>query len=48
LEKGDQNGAGRAGRTGGVRKIAVRFGVDPSTVLKISINRPFADASVAA
>ena len=33
----------KPGRTEGVRKIAVRFGVDPSTVQRIS--RPF-DASV--
>ena len=33
-------------RTDGIRKIAKRFGVDPSTVQRIS--RPFADASVAA
>jgi DNA invertase Pin-like site-specific DNA recombinase len=34
------------GRTEGVRKIAARFGVDPSTVQRIS--RPFDDASIAA
>jgi DNA invertase Pin-like site-specific DNA recombinase len=34
------------GRTEGVRKIAARFGVDPSTVQRIS--RPFESASVAA
>ena len=34
------------GRTEGVRKIAARFGVDPSTVQRIS--RPFDGASVAA
>ena len=35
----------KPGRTEGVRKIAVRFGVDPSTVQRIS--RPFDGASVA-
>jgi DNA invertase Pin-like site-specific DNA recombinase len=34
------------GRTEGIRKIAARFGVDPSTVQRIS--RPFDDVSVAA
>jgi hypothetical protein len=34
------------GRTDGVRKIAARFGVDPSTVQRIS--RPFDGAGVAA
>jgi DNA-binding Lrp family transcriptional regulator len=34
------------GRTEGVRKIAARFGVDPSTVRRIS--RPFDGAGVAA
>lgn len=34
------------GRTEGIRKIAARFGVDPSTVQRIG--RPFDDASVAA
>ncbi len=34
------------GRTEGVRKIAARFGVDPSTVQRIS--RPFDDENVAA
>ena len=34
------------GRTDGIRKIAKRFGVDPSTVQRIS--RPFVDASAAA
>ena len=34
------------GRTEGVRKVAARFGVDPSTVQRIS--RPFDGASVAA
>ncbi len=34
------------GRTDGVRKIAARFGVDPSTVQRIS--RPFVGVSVAA
>jgi DNA invertase Pin-like site-specific DNA recombinase len=34
------------GRTEGVRKIAKRFGVDPSTVQRIS--RPFDGASAAA
>jgi DNA invertase Pin-like site-specific DNA recombinase len=34
------------GRTEGVRKIAARFGVDPSTVQRVS--RPFAGASVVA
>jgi DNA-binding MarR family transcriptional regulator len=34
------------GRTEGVRKIAKRFGVDPSTVQRIS--RPFAIANVVA
>ena len=33
-------------RKEGVRKIAARFGVDPSTVQRIS--RPFDDAGVAA
>ena len=36
----------KPGRTEGVRKIAVRFGVDPGTVQRIS--RPFAGVSVAA
>jgi DNA invertase Pin-like site-specific DNA recombinase len=36
----------KPGRTEGVRKIAARFGVDPSTVQRIS--RPFEDASIAA
>jgi hypothetical protein len=31
-----------------VRKIAARFGVDPGTVQKISINRPFFGGSEAA
>ena len=34
------------GRTEGVRKIAARFGVDPSTVQRIS--RPFDNAGAAA
>jgi hypothetical protein len=34
------------GRTEGVRKIAARFGVDPSTVQRIS--RPFSDAGAVA
>jgi hypothetical protein len=35
----------KPGRTEGVRKIAARFGVDPSTVQRIS--RPFEGAIVA-
>jgi hypothetical protein len=38
----------KPGRTEGVRKIAARFGVDPSTVQKLSVSRPFDGASVAA
>jgi hypothetical protein len=45
--KSDQSGAGQA-RTEGVHTIAARFGVDPGTVQKISINRPFAGGSEAA
>ena len=45
LEKRILDALNKPGRTEGVRKIAARFGVDPSTVQRIS--RPF-DASVAA
>jgi hypothetical protein len=31
--------------TEGVRKIAARFGVDPGTVQRISITRPFVDGA---
>jgi DNA invertase Pin-like site-specific DNA recombinase len=48
LEKQIKAALDKPGRTEGVRKIAVRFGVDPSTVQKISVNRPFDGASVAA
>ena len=48
LEKQIKAALDKPGRTEGVRKIAARFGVDPSTVQKISTNRPFAGASVAA
>ena len=48
LEKRIREALSKPGRTEGVRKIAARFGVDPSTVQRIS--RPFArgGASVAA
>jgi DNA invertase Pin-like site-specific DNA recombinase len=36
------------GRTEGVRKIAARFGVNPGTVQRISISRPFDQAGVGA
>ena len=48
LEKQIKAALDKPGRTEGVRKIAARFGVDPSTVQKISISRPFDGASVAA
>ena len=48
LEKAIRAALDKPGRTEGVRKIAARFGVDPSTVQKISISRPFDGASVAA
>ena len=46
LEKRIREALNKPGRTEGVRKIAARFGVDPSTVQRIS--RPFEGASVAA
>ena len=46
LEKRIREALNKPGRTEGVRKIAARFGVDPSTVQRIS--RPFEDASIAA
>ena len=46
LEKRIREALNKPGRTEGVRKIAARFGVDPSTVQRIS--RPFDDASIAA
>jgi DNA invertase Pin-like site-specific DNA recombinase len=46
LEKRIREALNEPGRTEGVRKIAARFGVDPSTVQRIS--RPFEGASVAA
>jgi DNA invertase Pin-like site-specific DNA recombinase len=46
LEKRILAALNKPGRTEGVRKIAARFGVDPSTVQRIS--RPFDGASVAA
>ena len=45
LEKRIREALNEPGRTEGVRKIAARFGVDPSTVQRIS--RPFEHASVA-
>ena len=48
LEKKIKAALDKPGRTEGVRKIAARFGVDPSTVQKISVSRPFDGASVAA
>jgi DNA invertase Pin-like site-specific DNA recombinase len=45
LEKRIHDALRVPGRTEGVRVIAARFGVDPSTVQRIS--RPFAGASVA-
>jgi DNA invertase Pin-like site-specific DNA recombinase len=45
LEKRIREALNKPGRTEGVRKIAARFGVDPSTVQRIS--RPFEGASVA-
>ena len=42
LEKRILAALNKPGRTEGVRKIAARFGVDPSTVQRIS--RPFAGA----
>ena len=48
LEKQIKAALDKPGRTEGVRKIAARFGVDPSTVQKISVSRPFDGASVAA
>jgi DNA invertase Pin-like site-specific DNA recombinase len=45
LEKRIREALDAPGRTEGVRKIAARFGVDPSTVQKIS--RPFEAASAA-
>ena len=50
LEKQIKAALDKPGRTEGVRKIAARFGVDPSTVQKISVSRPFGlgGASVAA
>jgi DNA invertase Pin-like site-specific DNA recombinase len=46
LEKRILAALNKPGRTEGVRKIAARFGVDPSTVQRIS--RPFVDADAAA
>ena len=46
LERRIREALNEPGRTEGVRKIAARFGVDPSTVQRIS--RPFDDASIAA
>jgi DNA invertase Pin-like site-specific DNA recombinase len=46
LEKRIREALHRPGRTEGVRKIAARFGVDPSTVQQIS--RPFEPATVGA
>jgi hypothetical protein len=48
LEKAIRAALSKPGRTEGVRKIAARFGVDPSTVQKISVSRPFDGAGVAA
>jgi len=48
LEKQIRAALDKPGRTEGVRKIAMRFGVDPGTVQRISSNRPFAGGSVAA
>ena len=48
LEKAIRAALDKPDRTEGVRKIAARFGVDPSTVQKISVSRPFDGASVAA
>jgi DNA invertase Pin-like site-specific DNA recombinase len=48
LEKQIRAALDKPGRTEGVRMIAARFGVNPSTVQKISVNRPFAGGSVAA
>jgi hypothetical protein len=48
LEKAIRAALDKPGRTEGVRKIAARFGVDPTSVQKISINRPFGRASLAA
>ena len=48
LEKQIRAALDKPGRTEGVRKIAARFGVDPGTVQKISINRPFFGGSEAA
>ena len=45
LERRILNSLNKPGRTEGIRKIAARFGVDPSTVQRIS--RPFAEASAA-
>ena len=46
LEQQIREALNKPGRTEGVRKIAARFGVDPSTVQRIS--RPFEHAIVAA
>jgi DNA invertase Pin-like site-specific DNA recombinase len=46
LEKRIREALNKPGRTEGVRKIAVRFGVDPSTVQRIS--RPFGDEGASA
>jgi DNA invertase Pin-like site-specific DNA recombinase len=48
LEKRIRAALDKPGRTEGVRKIAVRFGVDPGTVQKISASRPFVHESAAA
>jgi DNA invertase Pin-like site-specific DNA recombinase len=46
LEKRIREALNKPGRTEGVRKIAARFGVDPSTVQRIS--RPFGDEGASA
>jgi DNA invertase Pin-like site-specific DNA recombinase len=48
LEKAIRAALDKPERTDGVRKIAARFGIDPGTVQKISVNRPFVGGSVAA
>ena len=46
IEKRILDALNAPGRTDGIRKIAARFGVDPSTVQRIS--RPFVDANAVA
>jgi DNA invertase Pin-like site-specific DNA recombinase len=46
LEKRIREALNKPGRTEGIRKIAARFGVDPSTVQRIS--RPFGDEGASA